>query len=179
MMSNLLWYECTRLSFSIRRKSNGVIVLWNFWCVSKRMMVTIELCGATAMVWHSRVNKTGSFVDINIINPKRYIKISLTICEILITGTNNVIKLVRFADFSLCRFSVRVNERYSRTIVIFISSTLSFLNDPYIVPYNTVVIIILTTTQYLTRVTKPCTIICDNSRSHDWTDRVTKRKDSD
>lgn len=64
-----------------------------------------------------RVNKTGSFIATA--KYMRYIKISLAVHvrEILITGTNNVIKLVRFVDFSLCRFSVRVDGRYSVSLL--------------------------------------------------------------
>lgn len=62
------------------------------------------------VVWQNRVNKTESFITNN--KSTRYIKISHTIRKILITGTNNVIKLVRFVNFSLYRFSVRVDRRY-------------------------------------------------------------------
>lgn len=127
----ILLLICEHIGFLIWWKLlRAIIRLRDFRCESKRKTVAERDSGA--IVTEFRVNKIETYT----VTKKPIIRtddICFKTCNIyiniLIIGTNNVIKLVRFADFSLCRFSVWIDEKYSH-IYHCCLRTLSFLNDP-------------------------------------------------
>jgi len=160
LLFNIKYY--VRLRYFVGRKFNGVIRLHDFRCESRRMTVggpdgvawqtTLQsvagLIKLLGLLWYCHCQIHAGYIKISLI---RRIIILLYIREILITGTNNVIKLVRFADFSLCRFSVRVDGRYSVSYCCRRSFHFVIFKRPHNVPYSHYCSPCRNTTYYLTR----------------------------